>query len=317
MVKYKDIIADCMERYLALDNKAIILGVGVTDHKGIFGTTLLANEKFPNRVIETPLSEFALTGACVGMALEGVRPILVHARSDFLTLSAEHIINTAAKWNDSHQTDRMKHVVIRSIIGRGWGQGPQHSQNLARMFQGIPGIEVHIPVNDAGYQRALDPYKPITIILEPRRLYDEEIPPLKCMSNVDALLLTYGDILLDALQVQKQMKAWHPGINVRVVPIQNISSQVLGVEHNQPRGIIFCESVPRSLSLNPELALQALNAGIPFERVNAPHSSIPTSEFLEERWYPGPQAIMDALTRILGIDHIDADQRQNTFTGPF
>ena len=128
------------------DQDIFVIGEGVTDPKCIFGTTSGLIKRFGiERVIESPIAENGLMGFCIGSALSGMRPLLIHQRIEFALLSMEQIINNAAKM---HYVSSGKHkvpVVIRAIVGRGWGQGPAHSQSLETLFAYIPGLRVVMP----------------------------------------------------------------------------------------------------------------------------------------------------------------------------
>ena len=138
---YRLEIGRALAQAMQNDSKVLIFGEGVAKSAGIFGTTLEPAERFPERVTETPLSESMITGACLGLALEGWKPVLVHARGDWLMTAMEHMVNTIAKWRQVHQ-DRPFSLVIRALVGRGWGQGPNHSQALHAMFAHVPGLRV-------------------------------------------------------------------------------------------------------------------------------------------------------------------------------
>jgi pyruvate dehydrogenase E1 component beta subunit len=128
------------------DQKSIIMGLGVTDPKGVFGTTFGLAESFgTERVIETPTSENAMTGIGVGLAISGHRTILVHQRLDFFLLAMDQLVNSAAKWHYMYGGQKSVPLTIRLVLGRGWGQGPTHSQNLHAWFAHIPGLKVLMP----------------------------------------------------------------------------------------------------------------------------------------------------------------------------
>lgn len=131
---------------MQLNPKSIIMGLGITDPKGVFGTTLGLAEFFgADRVIETPTSENAMTGVGVGLAISGHRTILVHQRLDFFLLAMDQLVNSAAKWHYMFGGQISVPLTIRLILGRGWGQGPTHSQNLHAWFAHIPGLKVLMP----------------------------------------------------------------------------------------------------------------------------------------------------------------------------
>ena len=139
-------IRECLEEILHSDPTTLIMGLGVTDPKGVFGTTLGLHQKYGNtRIIETPTSENAMTGIGVGLAITGYRPIMVHQRLDFFLLAMDQLVNSAAKWNYMFGGQQSVPITIRLITGRGWGQGPTHSQNLHSWFTHIPGLKVVMP----------------------------------------------------------------------------------------------------------------------------------------------------------------------------
>ena len=118
------------------------VGNSMTDLDKIFGI---------QRVIDTPISEAACTGAAVGAGLVGMKSIVVHPRIDFMLYAMDSNVNQASKW--SHMTGRQanSNVTIRGIINRGGEQGAQHSQSLHSWFAHIPGLRVVMPstVSDA------------------------------------------------------------------------------------------------------------------------------------------------------------------------
>jgi len=129
------------------DPSTLIIGEGVPDPKGIFGTTDGLRQRFGSkRVFDMPLSENGLTGICVGAAISGLRPIMVHQRIDFALLAMDQLINNAAKWRYMFASQANVPLVVRCIVGRGWGQGPQHAQSLQSLFSHIPGLKVVMPV---------------------------------------------------------------------------------------------------------------------------------------------------------------------------
>jgi pyruvate dehydrogenase E1 component beta subunit len=131
-----------------MENNAEVLlfGLGVADPKRFFGTTNGLLEKFgTNRVFECPTSENAYLGHALGLALNGYSPIVHFQRMDFMLYAFDQLINNIAKWNDMFHSDYKINLVIRTLIGMGWGQGAQHSQNFSSFFTQIPGLKVVAP----------------------------------------------------------------------------------------------------------------------------------------------------------------------------
>ncbi len=143
-------IRDGLAVALARDPSVICFGLGVDDPKGVFGTTLNLHKEFGSeRVFDMPTSENAMTGVAVGAAINGLRPVMTHQRLDFVLLTIDQLINNAAKWHFMFGGHRAVPLTIRMIIGRGWGQGPTHSQNLQAWFAHIPGLKVVMPASAA------------------------------------------------------------------------------------------------------------------------------------------------------------------------
>ncbi len=144
--KYSEAINEGIATAMEIDNNVICYGLGVPDPKGVFGTTLGLREKFGSkRVFDIPTSENAMTGVAIGASLNGIRPIFTHQRLDFFLLAMDQLINNAAKWSYMFGGQSSVPITIRLIIGRGWGQGPTHSQNLQAIFAHIPGLKVVMP----------------------------------------------------------------------------------------------------------------------------------------------------------------------------
>jgi len=135
---------------MSQDKKVICYGLGVDDPKRIFGTTTGLVEKFGNkRVFDMPTAENAMTGIGIGASLNGTRCVMTHQRLDFFLLAMDQLVNNAAKWHYMFGGKCSVPITIRLILGRGWGQGPTHSQNLQSWFAHIPGLKVVMPTTAA------------------------------------------------------------------------------------------------------------------------------------------------------------------------
>lgn len=143
-ITFANAINNALRESMQQDDSVICYGLGVTDPKGIFATTLGLEEQFgKERVFDMPTSENAMTGVAIGAALNGIKSVMTHQRLDFFLLALDQLVNTAAKWH--YTFGQSIPITIRLIIGRGWGQGPTHSQNLQAWFAHIPGLKVVMP----------------------------------------------------------------------------------------------------------------------------------------------------------------------------
>src|SRR5438445_2491706 len=145
-LSYVDAVREATDQEMARDPAVVVFGLDVDDPKAIQGTTRGLVEKYgPGRVFGTPLSEDAMTGAAVGMALAGLRPVHVHIRMDFLLLAMNQLVNVAAKARYMYGGRVSLPLVVRAMIGKSWGQGAQHSQGLYSFFMHVPGLKVVAP----------------------------------------------------------------------------------------------------------------------------------------------------------------------------
>ena len=314
---YSDCIGTALQHAMDVDDSIVVLGCGVTDYSGIFGTCLPARAQYEDRFIETPLSENMLTGACVGMALGGLRPVLIHARMDFLPLTMEHIGNSMAKWG--FQTGHYPNVVIRSIVGRGWGQGPTHSQNLSNMLSLLPGLRVYMPYRPVDAYFALRHALMIdgpTVIVEPRRLYVTKAePPWRNgiptgiywgLGNIyaehiaaDLMIVAFGDALLDAIAAARILTdggihAWVYDPQCIPMPAQTI---IDGVERAHGRLAV----VDNGWGLADHVVSICAQANVlscPPVVITPDFSPTPASAHLESEYYVSAERIIHGVERL-------------------
>ena len=139
-------IREAMWQEMERDPSVFVYGIGVPTHAKIFGSVTGLTERFgPDRCFDTPISEEAMTGFGLGAAINGMRPIHIHIRVDFLLLAMNQLVNMAAKCRYMYGGTVSVPLVIRVVVGRSWGQGPQHSQALHALFMHVPGLRVLAP----------------------------------------------------------------------------------------------------------------------------------------------------------------------------
>jgi len=146
VITLADAIREGLSESFARDDSTFLFAQGVADPSSMWGTLKGIGERFgEHRIIEMPIAENGAVGIAVGAALNGQRPIISFHRVEFALLAIEQIVNNAAK---SHYISNGRHkvpLVIRMVIGRGWGQGPEHSQSLEPLFSYFPGLKVVMP----------------------------------------------------------------------------------------------------------------------------------------------------------------------------
>tara|TARA_R110002110_G_scaffold376568_2_gene586598 strand:- start:103812 stop:104921 length:1110 start_codon:yes stop_codon:yes gene_type:complete len=145
-INFADAIREGLSIAMEADPSVFLMGEGIADPASFFGTTKGLLDQFgAERAVEMPIAENGMTGVAIGAALVGQRPVISLHRVEFALLAIEQIVNNAAK---SHYVSNGQHkvpLVIRMIVGRGWGQGPEHSQSLESVFGHFPGLKVMMP----------------------------------------------------------------------------------------------------------------------------------------------------------------------------
>jgi len=173
---FRESIAMGIRDSMRADPSVFIFGLDVPDHKRIYGSTVGILEEFgPSRCFGTPLSEDAMTGVALGAAISGLKPIHVHIRADFMLLGMNQIANMISTIHYISGGKINVPLVIRAVIGRGWGQGAQHSKSLHGVFAHIPGIKVVMPTTPQDayslMRTSIEDPNPV-LFLEHRWFYD-------------------------------------------------------------------------------------------------------------------------------------------------
>ena len=236
-MSFASAVNDALHTAMNLDSSVIFYGLGATDPKEIFGTTAGLAKKFGHsRVFDTPTSENGMTGIGIGAALGGMRTIMTHQRLDFFLLAMDQLVNSAAKWHYMFGSQISVPITIRLIVGRGWGQGPTHSQNLQAWFAHVPGLKVVMPTTPADAKGLLlssifDP-NPV-VFLEHRWLHqsvgevekgDIRVPiglAKIVRTGKDVTVVAASYLVVEALQAAKVLA--EEGIECEVIDLRTIS----------------------------------------------------------------------------------------------
>lgn len=269
-----------------------------------------------SRVIDTPVSEAACTGAAVGASLSGMRPVIVHPRIDFMLYAMDAIVNQAAKW--SHMTGGARHpaLTIRGIINRGGEQGAQHSQALHSWFAHIPGLRVVMPssVKDArdlmiAAVLSNDPvvyiddrwlYDQEDELEEPKHIKLEDFKPLVVKEGDDITIIGSSYSTLISKKAALNLESF--GISAEVIDLRVISPIDFNVLINsvkKTRRLLVVDGSWAPCGLSAEIIagiLEKDNLGLlaPPKRITLPFAPAPTSSILEAVFYPNEKNIEDA-----------------------
>lgn len=340
-----------LNRNLEENPKFLIAGLGVADPKGVFGTTLGLSEKYgPKRVLETPTSENAMTGIGVGLAISGFRPLMVHQRLDFFILAMDQLVNSAAKWHFMFGGQTSVPLTIRLITGRGWGQGPTHSQNLHAWFAHIPGLKVVMP--SFAYevasllQASIDDPNPV-IFIEDRWIHNQQVDiddkridqPIQlgkaniCHPGKDITVVSSGYMSIEALKAINYLEV--NGISAELIDLRTIKpldmeSIISSVGKTKNLVVVdasheissFGKEIIANVAMSPRISLANKS-----RLVSLPDVPEPTSYGVIGQFRVSAQKIAQAVFETLSInipgDLVASltpqkeDVPDSSFTGPF
>ena len=353
VISYSQALLEGMQQAMVEDDEVLLIGEGVPDPKAIFETTRGLQQQFGSeRVFDMPLSENGMTGICIGAATLGFKPVLVHQRIDFSLLSLDQVINNAAKWHYMFNGQVTVPLVIRMIIGRGWGQGPQHSQALQGLFAQIPGLKVVMPATaeDAKGMLVAAIFDPNPVIFIEHRwlhltngevqptLYQKPLEGAQVVrSGTDLTLAAFSHRVVDALNAAQALES--VGVSVEVVDMRVLHRLDLETLHQSVRKtghLIVAEPGHHHLSVGHGLLGSLLEKDhLIFKsspKVAAlPNHPTPTSHHLTKNYYPDAADLALHVLKQLALDSDERQQRvreqisfsalpdvpNQTFTGPF
>lgn len=326
------------------DPSVFIYGVGLPDHKRFFGTLQGVLEKFgPSRYFDTPISEDAMTGFGLGAAINGLRPIHVHIRADFLLLAMNQLGNMIASYTYMTGGKLKAPLVIRAVIGRGFGQGAQHSKSLHGLVAHFPGLKVIMPTTPRDAKglltAAIRDDNPV-VSIEHRWLYwaTGEVP-----EEPFAIPIGQGNVLRAGTDVTIVATSW---MNVEALQAADILGRHgISVEVVDPRTIVplddglisasvqktgqcvvadtdwlFCGFSAEVAARVAEKCFGRLKS--PVTRIGFAPTPCPTVRVLEDRFYPNAFDIVRAVTAKLGAPAIDLAgeelySHEKKFLGPW
>ncbi|MEC5320730.1 alpha-ketoacid dehydrogenase subunit beta [Brenneria populi subsp. brevivirga] len=323
-------INEAIDQEMARDPSVIMLGediiggMGADGEKdawgGVLGVTKGLYAKHGERLLDAPLSESAYVGAAIGAAACGMRPIAELMFIDFMGVCFDQIFNQAAKFRYMFGGKAQTPVVIRAMVGAGFRAAAQHSQMLTPLFTHIPGLKVVCPSTPYDTKglliQAIRDNDPV-IFCEHKNLYgfEGEVPETPyaipfgeasiLRDGRDVSIVAYGLMTHRALDAAAQLSK--QGIDAEIVDLRSLSpldlDTVLETVEKTGRLVVVDEAHPRcniAADIVAQVAQQAFGAlKAPPEMVCAPHTPVPFSPALEDRYLPSAARIVDAVQRTL------------------
>jgi pyruvate dehydrogenase E1 component beta subunit len=319
---YVKAITGALAAAMRADDRVFVLGEDVAEGGPYTATAGLAQEFGGGRVINTPISEAAITGVAIGAAQSGMRPVLEIMFIDFITLALDQLVNAAAKAHFMSGGQLTVPLVLRTQGGAGYRGGAQHSQSLESWVAHVPGLKVVMPsrpCDAAGLLASAIADPGPVVFIEHKALYfrsgpvpepAEPVPLGRAVTlreGRDVTIVALSRLVGDALAAAELLAA-EDGIEAEVidprtlVPL-DLAAIVASVERTG-RLVIAHEAVEHG-GFGAEIAAQVGAAAFdqldaPIVRVGAPFAPIPLSPPLEDAWLPGAGDVVAAV-RALAI----------------
>ncbi len=343
-ISYREAINEALMLEMSRDPSVFVYGIDVADHKKIYGTTKGLVEEFgESRCFSTPLSEETLVGFGLGAAINGLRPVNVHMRVDFLILAMNQIVNMVSSFQYGSAGKLKVPLVIRAIIGKGWGQSYQHSKSLHSFFAHIPGLKVVMPTtpNDARglLISAIRDNNPV-IFLEHRFLYDvvdvvdEKATPIPIGKSrvlrrgADLTVVSTSWMNVEAMEAAKILAK--RGVKIEIIDPRTISP--LDIEPivksvTKTGHLIVADYDWINCGFGAEVAVQVSEKCFgklktPITRLGFAPTPCPCTRPLEDSYYPNAIDIVRTVEKKLGLSATDLTGEtfytyENKFKGPF
>jgi acetoin:2,6-dichlorophenolindophenol oxidoreductase subunit beta len=346
LLTYVDALREAVAQEMARDPRVFVMGLDVDDHKAIQGSTRGLVEQFgAERVFGTPLSEDAMTGVAIGAAMAGQRPIHVHIRMDFLMLCMNQLINIAAKSHYMYGGQVKVPLVVRSMIGKSWGQGAQHSQGLHALFMHVPGLKVVAPSNAHDAKgcmiAAIRDDNPV-VFVEHRLLYGTDaVVPVEpfamelgrarlCTRGSDITIVGISNMLIECLRANELLR--DAGVSAEIIdPISLVPLDLATIRASVRRTgrLLVVDNAWTTCGASAEIIAgvvedESADRPVLARRMGYAPTPCPTTPPLEHAFYPNPATIAELAHKMVRPgstwrpDPEDAKLAYQTrFRGPF
>ena len=314
IISYREALKEAIVTQLDMDPSVLLIGEDIGQYGGAFGVTRGLIDKYPDRLIETPISENSFVGVALGLATDGMRPIVEIMFSDFVTLAMDQIVNHAAKVHYMYGGQLKAPMVIRLPSGGGRGYGASHSQSLEAWFSHVPGLTVLYPSSPADAKgllmSAIEDDNPV-IFFENKLLYDVKgdvpkeqyrTPIGKCQivrPGDDLTIISYGRMVQISIDAAEKLS--EHGINVEVLDLRSLRPiDEDGIRESVMRTgrlAIVSEAATRVgvaaevAAIAAEQCFDYLTA--PVIRISAADTPLPSATRLESKIFPTSDSVVE------------------------
>ncbi len=321
-ITYAQAVKDAMCEEMRRDGDVILMGEDIGVYRGAFGVTQDMYQEFPDRVIDTPISEAGFVGCAIGAAVEGMRPIVEIMFSDFMSVCWDMLLNQAPKMRYMFGGKVQVPLVLRTASGCGTGAAAQHSQSLEAMLCHIPGLKVVVPSTpyDAKglLKSAIRDNNPV-IFLEQKLLYrtkgmvpegDYTVPLGRAdikKVGTDCTIVTYGRMVHTVLAAAETLA--DEGISAEVIDLRTLlpmDKNTVIESVKKTKHLVIVHEAVKTGGLGGEIAATIAESDAfyyldaPIRRLAAEDVPVPFSAVLEKGVLPDETKIAEAVREEVG-----------------
>lgn len=322
-ISLADAIREGLTEVAKRDPSVIFFAEGVEDPSAVYGTLKGIGDAIGHaRMIEMPISENGLCGVAIGAALAGKRPVISFHRVEFALLAMEQIVNNAAKTTYISGGRHIVPIVLRLVVGRGWGQGPEHSQSLEAIFSYFPGLKVVMPAYPADTKgmivAAVQDNNPVVVIEHrwchyvqghvPEGFYSEPLDgPRIIRRGKDVTIVATSYMVLEAMRAAKAIAKL--GIDAEVIDLRVLRPLDLEPVHESVRRtgrLLTVDTGYRTLGIGAEVVAEVASTNFaalkaPPRRIGLPDHPLPSSRGMIRGIYPDSIRIMRTVGEMLKL----------------
>ena len=319
-LSFADALKEAISQAMKLDKNVFIFGQGIDKTAFAYNTTNEIKDKFgSDRIFDSPNSESGQTALAAGAANAGMRPILLHHRVDFMAYTFDQLVNWISLWSFKSAGKGSMPLVIRCVIGRGWGQGPQHAKTLHSMLSYLPGLNVIMPSSPSEAKGLMlssifsnDP----VIFLEYRHLWNtkEHVPNEHFFIDLkksrlrkrgkDITIVGAGSSILTVLKSNDALEA--NKISYDLIDLRNISQLDIGSiikSCKKTKRLLVVEDGWSNYGFASEIISKVIESGVklkkPPKRISWESSHVPMSESLEKKYYFDERDVFKACKELI------------------
>ena len=317
----REALNDAMREELTRDETIIIMGCDVAVRGNPFGVTKgLLKDFGPKRIVDTPISEPAFTGAGIGAAATGLRPIVEILYSDWITLAMDQLVNMAAKMRYMFGGKVNMPLVVRAPFGAGGGNAAQHSQSFENWFNHVPGLKVVAPITPYDIKgmlkTAIRDDNPV-IFFEHKRAYqmkgevpdeDYTVPFGKAAirrEGTDVTIVAYSMMAIRAQEAAEELEK--EGISCEVIDARSIvpfDYETVMNSIEKTNRVVVCQEANLRGGFAADIVAEIIDRGFdlldaPPVRVGGLNVPMPYNMTMENAVIPNTQSIVNAVKQVM------------------